>query len=123
MTGHEVVALLRETLGFHRRPDLGVVHLLKPHDATAAVEIGNRLDVEHQHRFTKAHVDMLAQGVFMPCVFTQGIRRSRYSGHRDHRSEEHTSELQSLMRISYAVFCLKKKNNNNTLTTLTTQEN
>src|SRR3546814_3151950 len=31
------------------------------------------------------------------------------------RSEEHTSELQSLMRISYAVFCLKKKNN----TTLT----
>src|SRR3546814_3902362 len=29
------------------------------------------------------------------------------------RSEEHTSELQSLMRISYAVFCLKKKTNNN----------
>src|SRR3546814_6727006 len=30
-----------------------------------------------------------------------------------HRSEEHTSELQSLMRISYAVFCLKKKNHTN----------
>src|SRR3546814_9536792 len=30
------------------------------------------------------------------------------------RSEEHTSELQSLMRISYAVFCLKKKNKQNT---------
>src|SRR3546814_7039629 len=29
------------------------------------------------------------------------------------RSEEHTSELQSLMRISYAVFCLKKKNKKN----------
>src|SRR3546814_3648558 len=29
-----------------------------------------------------------------------------------YRSEEHTSELQSLMRISYAVFCLKKKKNN-----------
>src|SRR3546814_9327375 len=29
-----------------------------------------------------------------------------------HRSEEHTSELQSLMRISYAVFCLKKKKQN-----------
>src|SRR3546814_1218252 len=29
----------------------------------------------------------------------------------DGRSEEHTSELQSLMRISYAVFCLKNKNN------------
>src|SRR3546814_10266651 len=35
--------------------------------------------------------------------FLRGGRR------RDDRSEEHTSELQSLMRISYAVFCLKKK--------------
>src|SRR3546814_13383407 len=33
-------------------------------------------------------------------------------GRPDGRSEEHTSELQSLMRISYAVFCLKKKKNN-----------
>src|SRR3546814_6487622 len=33
---------------------------------------------------------------------------------RDARSEEHTSELQSLMRISYAVFCLKKKNTTQT---------
>src|SRR3546814_3621040 len=32
------------------------------------------------------------------------------------RSEEHTSELQSLMRISYAVFCLKKKNNIHNIT-------
>src|SRR3546814_4401509 len=32
------------------------------------------------------------------------------------RSEEHTSELQSLMRISYAVFCLKKKKTNKTQT-------
>src|SRR3546814_2565662 len=31
----------------------------------------------------------------------------------ENRSEEHTSELQSLMRISYAVFCLKKKKYNN----------
>src|SRR3546814_8513540 len=35
------------------------------------------------------------------CAYIDGQRRSR--------SEEHTSELQSLMRISYAVFCLKKK--------------
>src|SRR3546814_10256219 len=34
----------------------------------------------------------------------------------DNRSEEHTSELQSLMRISYAVFCLKKKTQNKTQT-------
>src|SRR3546814_4935767 len=32
-----------------------------------------------------------------------------------HRSEEHTSELQSLMRISYAVFCLKKKKKNRSI--------
>src|SRR3546814_4907476 len=34
----------------------------------------------------------------------------------DQRSEEHTSELQSLMRISYAVFCLKKKTERSTYT-------
>src|SRR3546814_3116951 len=34
------------------------------------------------------------------------------------RSEEHTSELQSLMRISYAVFCLKKKKKQNTITNI-----
>src|SRR3546814_4265031 len=39
-------------------------------------------------------------------------RRSRQPAPQ-RRSEEHTSELQSLMRISYAVFCLKKKNNKN----------
>src|SRR3546814_4811540 len=37
--------------------------------------------------------------------------RARTGAAADARSEEHTSELQSLMRISYAVFCLKKKNN------------
>src|SRR3546814_6042247 len=39
-------------------------------------------------------------------------RRMRaHSNFVENRSEEHTSELQSLMRISYAVFCLKKKKN------------
>src|SRR3546814_10284732 len=49
------------------------------------------------------------------------LLESELFGH-EKRSEEHTSELQSLMRISYAVFCLNKKNkltsqNNNKLTT------
>src|SRR3546814_7768955 len=43
--------------------------------------------------------------------------RSGDGGHDFPRSEEHTSELQSLMRISYAVFCLKKKNTKNTYIT------
>src|SRR3546814_10630796 len=38
--------------------------------------------------------------------------------HISRRSEEHTSELQSLMRISYAVFCLKKKTNKLSLSIL-----
>src|SRR3546814_1364140 len=40
---------------------------------------------------------------------TLGIAKVRRDGDHPGRSEEHTSELQSLMRISYAVFCLKKK--------------
>src|SRR3546814_8529130 len=39
------------------------------------------------------------------------LRPVRQLASRQPRSEEHTSELQSLMRISYAVFCLKKKTN------------
>src|SRR3546814_10706482 len=50
-------------------------------------EVGHRAAAQHLPRF----------------IEEQGLRRS----------EEHTSELQSLMRISYAVFCLKKKNNKN----------
>src|SRR3546814_5608958 len=46
---------------------------------------------------------------------TQSVEGGREFGCRPvRRSEEHTSELQSLMRISYAVFCLKKKTNKNT---------
>src|SRR3546814_5292936 len=41
-------------------------------------------------------------------------RRIEVTNTRTMRSEEHTSELQSLMRISYAVFCLNKKTKNNT---------
>src|SRR3546814_7785433 len=41
------------------------------------------------------------------------FERSYLEVGRQVRSEEHTSELQSLMRISYAVFCLKKKNKKN----------
>src|SRR3546814_9049374 len=44
----------------------------------------------------------VARSMYQPFLFTSSSERS----------EEHTSELQSLMRISYAVFCLKKKNKN-----------
>src|SRR3546814_5717150 len=51
------------------------------------------------------------------------IRWRRASCPRRRRSEEHTSELQSLMRISYAVFCLKKKNIKTHKHTVTTTNN
>src|SRR3546814_9820536 len=55
----------------------------------------------------------------LPLAGSAAAAQSRGDCHS--RSEEHTSELQSLMRISYAVFCLKKKKiitNTNTFTTL-----
>src|SRR3546814_1377529 len=51
------------------------------------------------------------RGAPEPHLFPERLRRAhRAEGDADRRSEEHTSELQSLMRISYAVLCLKKKN-------------
>src|SRR3546814_2274845 len=61
--------------------------------------------------------------------FQRGGARNRRSPSRrrprprSRRSEEHTSELQSLMRISYAVFCLKKKTKNRPITTQSTETN
>src|SRR3546814_9509521 len=45
----------------------------------------------------------------MVCARLRAESDQEQCDHRQRRSEEHTSELQSLMRISYAVFCLKKK--------------
>src|SRR3546814_5202017 len=60
---------------------------------------------------------------FVPYVRndSQAVKLSFASIDGSQRSEEHTSELQSLMRISYAVFCLKKTPSNTTLSLLHTQ--
>src|SRR3546814_3315637 len=55
-----------------------------------------------------------------PRNYLGGLYRALPVGITVERSEEHTSELQSLMRISYAVFCLKKKNQTPTSTILQT---
>src|SRR3546814_2084735 len=59
--------------------------------------------------FTTTQVSQIGSRVSSPVsrVFLKPCRGGALCG----RSEEHTSELQSLMRISYAVFCLKKKMN------------
>src|SRR3546814_6479832 len=58
---------------------------------------------------TSACIDCVALGTIEgeKCLH---LEVADIAGEPTHRSEEHTSELQSLMRISYAVFCLKKKN-------------
>src|SRR3546814_10727508 len=60
-----------------------------------------------------SHDPRLLQGVAVPGGRLRHHCDASRAGHaqdgRTERSEEHTSELQSLMRISYAVFCLKKK--------------
>src|SRR3546814_9925546 len=71
---------------------LELVEILQPDEAVAAV-------AGHDHVLLKRRG--LGLGVVQMQVRDQAIR-----------SEEHTSELQSLMRLSYAVFCLKKKKTN-----------
>src|SRR3546814_2974470 len=59
----------------------------------------------------------IGEGGLLGAGHCRGTRGRAQGLSRRTRSEEHTSELQSLMRISYAVFCLKKKklSNNSTL--------
>src|SRR3546814_1984976 len=53
----------------------------------------------------------MTRTVFGSAISVRGISATGSLTDRLARSEEHTSELQSLMRLSYAVFCLKKQNN------------
>src|SRR3546814_4938755 len=66
-------------------------------------------------RRIRGHSDPQLQGArsFYRQQGVETVRRNPQGASR--RSEEHTSELQSLMRISYAVFCLKKKNKHTTI--------
>src|SRR3546814_4745129 len=71
-----------------------------------------------QHRIGRLAIDLADQRIDQH--FARAVIILRYRGERrmaeagGGRSEEHTSELQSLMRISYAVFCLKKKKHDDT---------
>src|SRR3546814_2793801 len=72
--------------------------------------------------YTTLFRSAVARQIYIPLTVGGGVRncadvRALLSAGADkvsiNRSEEHTSELQSLMRISYAVFCLKKKKETN----------
>src|SRR3546814_7398367 len=71
-----------------------------PLESMSPIDVVNPIDLERQA--SADFTDQLSN--LLPSFNTQRFPIA------DGRSEEHTSELQSLMRISYAVFCLKKKN-------------
>src|SRR3546814_2934641 len=97
--------------------------------------IAERVRAEGAHRVLRIGVDIGALGHVEPQAlafcFESAARGTAAAGARLEirvvpgraycfdRSEEHTSELQSLKRISYAVFCLQKKNNKHHNTTYT----
>src|SRR3546814_3043266 len=84
---------------FRSRLDPGV------HRAGKACELVHPAGVERHRVFVDFNVDQALHRVRLAADRAAGM-----APHAFPRSEEHTSELQSLMRISYAVFCLKKKN-------------
>src|SRR3546814_1134028 len=89
--------LFRSTAG-RRNPKLSASYTDAPPNGTP------------KHRRAKASgcPSMSNSPDFIPATASVHIHRPALPVRRDDRSEEHTSELQSLMRISYAVFCLKK---------------
>src|SRR3546814_2660167 len=82
-------------------------------------ERGHCRDLIGRHRALRIiRVRRIARQFFAVAITAQvgrddGKAIRKRGHHLVPRSEEHTSELQSLMRISYAVFCLKKKKQNN----------
>src|SRR3546814_9683232 len=77
---------------------------------------------ESAHTYASNMPDALRIPVDIGAHGPHGLsRRDHILALQQARSEEHTSELQSLMRISYAVFCLKKKIHTHINTTITTR--
>src|SRR3546814_7778133 len=74
-----------------------------------APAVGERLDIVGTVGLQRLHLTARALGGRDPFGGVGVAPVGAVSARRAHRSEEHTSELQSLMRISYAVFCLKTK--------------
>src|SRR3546814_1893041 len=85
-------------------------HAVQVEDLQIAVAIVKERRVQAQPVVEQLGLNPQLEGIDL--LRAVGIGGQRLLGVETARSEEHTSELQSLMRISYAVFCLKKKHNN-----------
>src|SRR3546814_10059888 len=91
------------------RDGLACLHRLAHEQSRVGVEIHLPDIVDRTNQGDAGEIPV-AQDEHEPCRGTTASCATL--GPPDDRSEEHTSELQSLMRISYAVFCLKQKHNN-----------
>src|SRR3546814_5963769 len=80
-------------------------------ERVAALAASGLIEPEALYRILAA-ADRLTSAAMWTVVHMTYAHRVGLSGTPHRRSEEHTSELQSLMRISYAVFCLKKQKYN-----------
>src|SRR3546814_2782333 len=83
------------------------VIIRKAHRAVDRQRFEERRVGEHGNR--KLKIGFLGRGRARDRILLVGVGDTQHRQRIGIRSEEHTSELQSLMRISYAVFCLKKK--------------
>src|SRR3546814_2601011 len=82
-----------------------------PNVVTREAPAGRHLPYSHH---VDANTIATRDGLLMQVIALRGLLFETADTDEINRSEEHTSELQSLMRISYAVFCLKKKKMNRT---------
>src|SRR3546814_10241061 len=103
--------LFRSAKAFRLALDAHLEAVEEKHAADADDQAGQRRD--HRVRYTVGHRPRVGAAADHHAVehFEHGGDGAEQAEQR--RSEEHTSELQSLMRISYAVFCLKKKKKTN----------
>src|SRR3546814_6615777 len=106
---------VRQSYPGQHLPNRGVeFFFIHPCHAQRQSDIVERGKVRHQPEILEHHANPPTEAR-QPL---SGERHHIFAEHADKppagRSEEHTSELQSLMRISYAVFCLKKKQNKHT---------
>src|SRR3546814_5645398 len=93
-----------------------LISSLAAEDAPSSTFFGETIDIiENARPVTIAAIHGGAYGGGTDLSLACDFRVGTPAANMFMRSEEHTSELQSLMRISYAVFCLKKQNNNKTI--------
>src|SRR3546814_5632036 len=90
--------------------------LFRSHVEHARLEIQAEVDVSHQRPRTNAIRAESRQPIALASrrrIDSRGSDSDRSRGLEEIRSEEHTTEIQSLMRISYAVFCSKQTKTHN----------